>query len=107
MSGMRMMCGVMVSTRSVRVVCFVFCVKSRPMIGRSPRNGVLSSREASFCWIRPARKFVSPSFRRMVDSMVRVMKVGCAGTPLPPVPGAGAPWFETSTVSLSVTSRLW
>jgi hypothetical protein len=41
MSGMRMMCGVIVSTRSVRRFSSRVCVKSRPMNGRSPRNGVL------------------------------------------------------------------
>ena len=43
MSGTRMMCGVMVSIRSVRVWRCVFCVKRRPRNGMSPRIGVFES----------------------------------------------------------------
>ena len=46
---------------------------------------------------------VSPSLSRIVDSIVRVANVGCSC----PANVTGVPWFETSTVSLSVTSRLW
>ncbi|MNC93951.1 hypothetical protein D3C83_106910 [compost metagenome] len=68
----------------------------------SPRSGVLVALRILFDWIRPARKFVSPSLRRMVELIVRVAKVGC----FCPANSTDAPWFETSTVSLSVTSRL-
>ena len=72
----------------------------------SPRNGVLSSVLVSLCWMRPARKFVSPSLRRIVDSIVRVPNDRLRRTGRRP-PTRCAPRSETSTVSLSVTSRLW
>ena len=46
------------------------------MIGRSPRNGVVSVPVLESFRNRPARKFVSPSLRRIVDSIVRVPMIG-------------------------------
>ena len=49
MSGLRMMCGVIVITRSVRVVRLWFCVKRRPRMGMSERNGVCVLLSSSVC----------------------------------------------------------
>ena len=73
------------------------------MSGMSPRIGVLVALRILLDWMRPARKFVSPSLSRMVDSIVRVANVGWRCPPN----STSAPRFETSTVSLRVTSRLW
>ena len=69
--------------------------------GRGRRVSVLLSSVR----MRPARKFVSPSLRRIVESIVRVPMIGCDW---PPAAGDRAVrGCETSTVSLSVTSWLW
>jgi hypothetical protein len=45
--------------------------KIRPMIGMSPMNGIVFFVFALSVGKRPARRFVSPSFRRMFDEIVR------------------------------------
>ena len=70
----------------------------------SPRNGIVSVVRLLSVRKRPARKFVSPSFRRMFEAIVRVPMIGWFW-----------PWVtvtkpfncETSTVSFIVISRLW
>ena len=50
----------------------------RPRIGMSERPGTPWSLLVSSVRIRPARKLVSPSCRRIVESMVRVPMIGCS-----------------------------
>ena len=76
MSGTRMMCGVIVITRSVLVSVLCLSEKSRPRIGISARNGTSWELCDLSFRIRPARKFVSPSFKRIVEEIVRVLIVG-------------------------------
>ena len=71
------------------------------MIGMSPMKGIVFLTSALSTRYSPARKLVSPSFSRMFDEIVRVPNCGCV------VPSALPSWFETSTISLSVTSLLW
>ena len=47
------------------------------MSGRSPRNGIVFFVFDESFRMRPARKFVSPSFRRIDDVIVRVPMIGC------------------------------
>ena len=63
MSGIRMMWGVSVSRRSWFLNSVDLFVKSRPTIGRSPRNGIVVVVSVLSRRSRPARKFVSPSFK--------------------------------------------
>lgn len=75
-SGVRTMWGVRVSMTSVRLMSVVVRPNRRPMIGMSERPGMPDSPTVSSVRIRPARKFVSPSFSRIVDSIVRVPMIG-------------------------------
>ena len=74
------------------------------MIGRSPRNGIWRLVRVRSRRKRPARKFVSPSFSRMLEVIVRVPMIGS----WPPSCAVTNPFrLETSTVSFSVISWLW
>ena len=46
------------------------------MIGMSPRKGIVVLAFGLSVRKRPARKFVSPSFSRMFDEIVRVPMIG-------------------------------
>ncbi len=80
-SGVRTMCGVSVSMTSVRLTSTVVLPNRRPRIGMSESPGMPVSPFDSSVRIRPARKLVSPSFRRIVDSIVRVPMIGCRWPP--------------------------
>ena len=98
-----MMCGVSVRTRSVVLLVVFLCENSRPMTGMSPMNGIVSLVTALVRPERPARKFVSPSFSRMFDEIVRVPMIGW----LPACVRDAAVRVGDLDVSLSVTSLLW
>ena len=103
-SALRTMCGVSVRMTSVRGPSVCLFENRRPRIGISERPGKPLSVLLSSVRIRPARKLVSPSCRRITESIMRVPMIGCDS---PLVPETLPLRFDTSILSLSVTSWLW
>ncbi len=103
-SALRTMWGVSVRITSVRAPSWCLSENRRPSRGMSESPGMPRSVLFSSVRIRPARKLVSPSLRRITESIMRVPMIGC-DSPL-------EPWTlpltsDTSIFSLSVTSWLW
>ena len=103
-SAWRTMCGVRVRMRSVRLWSLALLLNRWPSTGISDKPGSPCSLLESSVRIRPAIRLVSPSRRRIVDSMVRVPMRGCC---CPPEPWMKPLMLDTSTRILSVISWLW